>query len=130
MSLLQFSFSPEGVQLWQKALYALPDKEVQQEAEAAGTDLAAWLPTRFALTKDQQDYLDGIASDVIQHWGNSLAYFIAGRLRIVLVKPEEPSNAVQRSWKRVTSEDVTEAQSEQGKQAGDNPAILTFTIKY
>lgn len=130
MSLPQFNFSPEGVQQWQTALYALPDAEVQKEADAAGSDLAAWLPIRFTLNPDQVDFLQGIPPDTTQHWGDSLAYFIVRRLRIVLVKPEAVSTAAQRSWKRVTSEDVTEAQSGQAKQAGERSAVLTFTIKY
>ncbi len=128
MSLLQFDFTPEGVQQWQTGLYASPDAVVKQEADAAGTDLVGWLPVRFSLNEDQLDFLQGIDPDLTQHWAESLAYFITNRLRIVLVKPTAPLAA--RSWKRVTSEDVSAAQQGQSKLAEGSETVLTFTIAY
>lgn len=129
MSLSQYNFTPGGVQQWQTALYALPDHEIGQEALAAKSDFAAWLPVRFSLTADQLGYLKGIDPDLLEHWGDSVSFFIGHRQEIGLVKPEAPSTPSQRSWKRVTSEDTTQSGTPSSK-ASSATGKLIFTIAY
>lgn len=127
----QFSFSTTGVQQWQVVLYTLPEADIQREADAARSNFKSWLPQRFSLSPSQLSFLDGLDPAVVDHWGQSVGFFIDQRWPIHLHKPDAPITTM--GWKRVTSEDTTEAPPYAQEQPGIaelSGQSLVFTIHY
>lgn len=124
-----FPLTTAGAADWQTALYASPAAVVEQEAADAESNFKIWLNGRFELAADQEAYLDGIANDLTQHWGVSVAFFIRHRLPIELIKPEQ--TPVARSSKLVLSEEELKALEESLRaSSGAFEGVLRFRITY
>jgi hypothetical protein len=80
-----------GVEDLMAQLYALPQVELEVEANAAGADFALWIKEHFELTTSQITYLDNIDEMWLNDAATETKYFLENRLPISLNKVLPPS---------------------------------------
>lgn len=61
----QQPFTPAGVQAKLDELYVLPDASLYAEADQVRDDFSNWMKVNFALTTEQDVYLDSLPLDFI-----------------------------------------------------------------
>lgn len=86
----KFPFSPQGLTDLQTMLFALPDSELQQQADLIGNDFRAFLAAHFELNPSQLTFLVDMDQDFILDAASSSKSFIERRLMITLLKAEPP----------------------------------------
>ncbi len=93
-------FTPDGLDLKLKDLYALTDGLLYNEAKAAVTDFPAWLNANFTLTSEQQDYLQGAPDNAKLLWGSMAASSLVTRGPFKM--PAAPFNPQPRRTKEIS----------------------------
>ncbi len=122
-------FTPQDLLDWQADLYPQPDPVVDAAADAASANFKKWLTGCFEFSEDQMEFIDSIDASVLEHWANSVSYYIRHRLPIELDKPSNAEQG-QRSRKLVTSKDRASSQTSSETREEAYGALLTFTISY
>lgn len=81
-----FPLTTAGVQELINELYAMPDPELQLEADAIGANFRMWVKSHFELSATQIQYLDQIDERWITNAATESKYFFENRLPIALIK--------------------------------------------
>ena len=74
-------------------LYALPNAQLQAEADALQDDFLAWMIAHFLLTPSQEEYLLGLSDETVAFNAESTSYAVRNRLPVYLDKQENPGQA-------------------------------------
>ena len=122
-----YPFTPKGVQDMLMALYALPDSELQVEANAIKNDFRLWVKNHFSLTTDQKRYLDSMPNQSTQYFGDQCWFCFLYRLNINLVYPAPPAPTGLGKWAESTSSATCTTNDDGGVEATGE---LTFTMIY
>jgi uncharacterized protein YjdB len=125
-------FTNAGVEDLMTQLYALPQVELEVEANAAGADFPLWIKEHFELTASQIDYLDEIDEMWLQNAATETKYFLENRLPISLTKASPPSHRGERDDDRgkLITLDKNEASSYSEENGYTASETLTFSITY
>ncbi len=79
--------SPLGVQQLLSQLYALPDPELQQEAQQAGNDFKYWVSSHVELAQHQVVYLDSLPEAFVSVAAEKVNFYLVTRKPISLKQP-------------------------------------------
>jgi len=124
-----FPLTTAGVQDLMNELYALPQPELQLEADAIGADFRLWIKKHFELSETQIQYLDGID----QRWINTAAeeskYFLENRLPIGLYK-EQAISSNEEDRGKLLDLDKKSMSSYSGNNGYEVSEKLIYTISY
>lgn len=83
-------FTPEGAANVLANLYALPNDELQLEAQAFGHNLKQWLVQHFELNAHQEAYLEQLNAEATTFYAQQGSFCMANRLPIKLeVAPKQ-----------------------------------------
>lgn len=83
-------FTPAGVQLKLKELYALSTSALQEQSEMVASDLKTWMAENFELNADQQSFLSTLNSNFCRDLGRKISVAMDNKLPITLEKPGDP----------------------------------------
>ena len=84
----KFPLTTAGVQDLMNELYALPQSELQLEADAIGADFRLWVKNHFELSETQIVYLDGIDERWVNDAAEATKHFLENRLPIGFFKAQ------------------------------------------
>lgn len=122
----KFQFTPKGVQALTTALYALPDEELNVEANLAQNSIKLWLNGHFELSPSQQEYLGNLNESFLDFTSFQLSFALRNRLPIMLQKPE--TSGLRESKLIETKSNLTDSNLPDGTtEAGGD---LTVVINY
>ncbi|MES2418331.1 MAG: hypothetical protein V4541_09090 [Bacteroidota bacterium] len=124
-----FSLTNAGAQELIDELYALPQTELQVEADAAGADFRSWVKSHFELSQTQVQYLDQVDQRWIEDAAEESKYFLENRLPIVLFKeqPEEPEGEDRGKLLDLDKKKESNYSEEDGYASSET---LTYSISY
>lgn len=89
----KFPFTAEGAAAMVAALYEMSDAALNLEADAAATDFASWLLTKFSFETSQANYLGGMSTTLLSYMGAQVGMSLRHRLSLTLVKPLQRGNS-------------------------------------
>lgn len=89
----KYPFTSAGFADLQAALYALPDAELQAEANALLLDFVRWMLEHFELSLEQAEYLLGLSDETIAFNAYACSFALRHRLPVYLDKQEKPEQA-------------------------------------
>ncbi|MBB2143944.1 hypothetical protein GM921_00475 [Pedobacter sp. LMG 31464] len=89
----KFPLSTSGLQDLISEMYALPDAQLQQQADSIGSDFSAWIIEHFILDESQINFLQVIDEQFIARAASDCQYFLGNRLPISLVKEAQVQRA-------------------------------------
>ncbi|WP_333624266.1 hypothetical protein [Sphingobacterium siyangense] len=94
------SFTPDGFDDLQTALYALSNAELEIEANAVFTDYVTWVKDHFILNTAQVSYLEGLDTLFIAQLASRAAIAFINRLPLNLILPPgyDPSLPTVGKW--------------------------------
>jgi hypothetical protein len=94
------SFTPDGFDDLQTALYALSNAELEIEASAVFTDYVNWVKDHFILNTAQESYLEGLDTLFIAQLASRAAIAFLNRLPLNLIQPPgyDPSLPTVGKW--------------------------------
>lgn len=124
----QVPFTPEGVTQKTTELYALPDAELQQQANLVRSDFKSWMQENFQLTTSQITYLNGIHAHVVRYLSCKTAIAMENRLSIRLTVSGEDDGTGGKSKLIRDYDETTVTYSETGSSA--ITGTLDFEISY
>lgn len=122
-----------GVQELMNDLYALPQVELQLEANAIGADFPLWIKSHFELRESQSAYLDQIDEMWINDAATESKYFLENRLPISLNKilplrrGEDEEDSDRGKLLRLDKNETSSYSEEDGYVETET---LTYTITY
>lgn len=124
-----FPLTTAGAQDLLNELYALPDAELQLEADAAGADFRLWTKNHFELSETQITYLDGIDQRWIDDAQVETKYFLENRLPIALFKDEtkKPDEGDRGKLLDLDKRSISSFSEQDGFEKAER---LNFTISY
>lgn len=126
-----FPLTPEGASQLIEELYALPQTELQIEADAAGADFPEWVKSHFNLDQSQQNYLDGIDERWIETAASETKHALENRLPITLEKdPSGKSGEEEGDRGKLLDLDKKKQSSFSPANGFSESETLGFTISY
>ncbi|MFN0293589.1 hypothetical protein [Pedobacter helvus] len=125
----KFPLTTAGAQDLINELYALPQAELQIEADAAGADFRLWIKNHFELTETQIVYLDGIDQRWIDDAQVETKYFLENRLPIALFK-DQAKNSADGDRGKLLDLDKRSISSFSEQDGFEKAEKLDFTISY
>lgn len=88
----KFPFNATGFQDLQTQLFALPDNQLQEQADAIGNDLRGFTAAHFVLSESQLAFLAAIDETFIDHAAAQTKEFIENRKVVGLIKEPTPAS--------------------------------------
>lgn len=108
--------TPTGVQSLLDALYALPDVQLQQEANALESDFANWLATHFELTDQQAAFIENeLSDDFISFVSLRVPFVMIHRLPITYSVFAAPPEEDEPEWGKIVTTTDNVSQSSPGE---------------
>lgn len=126
----KFPLTTAGVQDLINQLYALPQPELQIEANAVGSDFRLWVKTHFDLSATQEEYLEKIDQQWIDDASYSTKRFLENRLNIEFYKDEETNKNDDKDRGKLLDLDQRSVSSYSQIDGANIRGTLTYTISY
>lgn len=86
-------FDQTGLQTVLQDLYALPQNQLNEQANALRTLPKQWISMHFELDSDQASFLNGMPEQTVRFLGDQGSFAIENKLPIDLDKQEPPAAA-------------------------------------
>ncbi|MEJ5996597.1 hypothetical protein WG904_19370 [Pedobacter sp. Du54] len=83
----KFPFTSEGAAELFDQIFALPDPQLQVEAQAIASDFKSWVANHFYLSESQTEFLNQIDSNFIAIAAEETSNFVSMRKMVHLIKP-------------------------------------------
>lgn len=125
-----FPLTPEGASQLIEELYALPQSELQNEADAAGADFPDWIKSHFDLDQSQQNYLDAIDERWIEAAAEETKHALENRLPITLQKDLAGKSEEEGDRGKLLDLDKKKQSSFSPANGFSESETLGFTISY
>jgi len=91
--------TPMGVQALLDDLYALPDEQLQREAQSLARDFGGWLSSHFELTADQAQFIDHeLSTSFISFVSSRVPFVMERRLPITYSAFKKPPAEEEEEW--------------------------------
>ncbi|MFC3199865.1 hypothetical protein ACFOET_19760 [Parapedobacter deserti] len=106
------TLTPTGVQTLLNELYALPDVQLQQEAQALALDFGEWLSRHFELTADQLSYIENeLSVAFISFVSLRVPFAMEHRLPITYSVFNQPPPEEEEEWGKIitTTDNVSQS---------------------
>lgn len=125
----KFPLTTAGVQDLMNELYALPQSELQLEADAVGADFRLWVKNHFELSETQIVHLDGIDERWVNDAAESTKHFLENRLPIGFFKEQAKKSEDGDRGKLLDLDkrNISSFSEEEGYLLSEK---LTYTISY
>lgn len=120
-------FTPVGVEEKLLQLYALPDDQLNQQAEMVQQNFNTWIRSNFVLNSAQINYLDNMDKSATDYYAAQCAICFIHRLDISLIYPGAPSTPGYSKY--IRSEDTIILDSH-GSGNSEATGALTFVLEY
>lgn len=104
--------TPTGVQALLDDLYALPDAQLQQEAQALALNFSGWLSSHFELTAHQEQFIDHeLSTSFISFVSSRVPFVMERRLPITYSAFKKPPAEEEEEWGKIitTTDNVSQA---------------------
>lgn len=82
----KFPFTPLGCRALQANLYALPQAELDAEADVLQLNFKDWMASHFLLSADQVDYLSKLSQQATAFTAEATSMAVRNRLPVILKK--------------------------------------------
>lgn len=127
----KFPLTSEGASELLDELYALPQSDLQTEADAAGNDFPLWTKTHFELDSSQEDYLNNIDPQWIEVAAEETKHALENRLPIVLNKDTTQKSGEEGGDRgKLLDLDKNKKSSFSPEDGFSETGSLTYTITY
>jgi len=87
----KFPFTTEGVQDKLVELYALPDEDLNLQADRIEVFFRDWMDEHFILSSSQKDFMNSMKDEAVNYFGSQCALCFRHRLSILLNYPLPPA---------------------------------------
>ncbi|PPK99385.1 hypothetical protein [Parapedobacter indicus] len=124
--------TPTGVQALLDELYALPDEQLQQEAQALAVDFSGWLSTHFELTAYQVQFIDDeLSASFISFVSSRVPFVMERRLPITYSVFKNPPEEEEEEWGKIvtTTDNVSQASTSEAFTSGASGSFQ-FVAQY
>jgi len=118
-----------GVQDLMNELYALPQPDLQLEANAIGSDFRQWVKNHFELSESQEEYLDYIDESWVEDAATESKHFLENRLLIALYK-DQARRSEDKDRGKLLDLDKKKVSSYSEDDGYVSSETLTYTISY
>jgi len=122
----KFPFTTEGVQDILVELYALPDEDLNLQADRIEVFFKDWMDEHFILSTSQKDFMNSMKEEAVNYFGSQCALCFRHRLGIVLNYPLPPTPGYAK-WPE-SSNTIKVSADDQGNILVSGS--LTFTMLY
>lgn len=124
----KYPLTPEGVQAKQDELYKLDEGDLQRQAILISKDSATWISDNFAISEEQQQYLDQLKDDFKLPLGWQIASVIIGR-RPFTFEPI-PDDTTQETNRKKKTEVTISGSTTVNPTTGQTSTTITGGIKW
>jgi len=125
--------TPTGVQAFLDELYALPDEQLQQEAQALALDFSGWLSSHFELTADQIEFIDDeLSASFISFVSSRVPFVMEHRLPITYSVFKKPPAEEEEEWGKIitTTDNVSQASTSELFTSGTSGSFQFIASYY